>query len=395
MKKRCRHTLVFTVLRPLFRIYLRLRFNYKGIRFKAEPDVKGPYLILSNHSMAMDPFFLTMSFKEPIFFIASDMIFSIPIISKIISFLVQPIPKTKYRSDMETIRDTIKMVKSGGTIGVFPEGNATFHGELMEIPFAISKLIKLLKIPVLFYRIEGGYETKPRWAKKVRRGKMVGYVHEVWKNDDYKDMPLDKIYEAIIENLKINDVNSRSIKTSYGKKYLAEDIESSYFICPSCKSMHTLYSSNNDIKCHACSFHVVYTSLGYMENKANTHCFKKTKPWYDFQKEYLVKHLNTLSKNDLVFHDQNEDVFKVLRATKKIFLGKATMSLYKDRIVFEFKDSQVEWKLMDVQSAVQQKNNLILYNKRLEETYYLKSHEKRNALKYVLAIEIIQKEEAK
>ena len=59
---------------------------------------------------------------------------------------------------------------------------------MMYMPYSITKLIKLLKLPVLIYRIEGGYLTSPRWSKKLRRGKVRGYVYSTWTYDEYKDL---------------------------------------------------------------------------------------------------------------------------------------------------------------------------------------------------------------
>lgn len=395
MKKRFRHTLVFNTLRPFFRFFIFLKFSYRAKRFKAPKGVKGPYLIISNHAMAIDPLLVSLSFKGPIFFIASDMIFSIPYVSPIIKYLVQPIPKTKYRSDIETVKDTMKMVKSGGSIGLFPEGNATFHGELMEIPFAVSKLIKLLKIPVLFYQISGGYQKKPRWARKIRKGKMTGEVTKLLHPDEYKEMKPAEIYKIILENLTTNNFKTQQIKQlKYRSRQRAMDIESAYFICPECKAMHTLTSEGNIVRCSACQFEAEYTEEGFMKPLNNTKYFENTHQWYLFQETELKKHLDSIDHDTLIFEDKDEKILKVLRARNKINLGQATLQLYKNRLEIIFEETKEIWPIEYLQSAAQQKNKLIIYHKKEEKTYYFVSHPKRNALKYVLAIEYLTKKEA-
>ena len=102
---------------------------------------------MGNHTINLDPILVALSFREPIYYVASDMLFSIPVISKILVYLVQPISKAKYKADTETVKNMIKVARSGGSIGVFPEGNRTFSGRIMYMPYSISKLIKLLKLP--------------------------------------------------------------------------------------------------------------------------------------------------------------------------------------------------------------------------------------------------------
>lgn len=387
MRRRFRHDLVYFLLKPFFRLFVRMRFNFRPMRFKAPPGIKGPYLILSNHQLAMDPFLLALSFKGPIYFVASDMIFSIKFWSKLIVYLVNPIPKTKYRSDKETVRDMIKIVRSKGTIGIFPEGNATFSGETQHIPPSIAKLIKLLKIPVIFYHIEGGALTKPRWSHHVKRGKVIGYVHKVWPYDAYKDLSVDSIIALVKENLYVNDHDlNQEKKIRYKGKKLAEDIESSYFYCPNCHSLNTIYSNDDHVCCKNCTFSVVYTLYGTFEKTHQTAFFETTVPWYKAQEEALAKALEATKDDEVLFVDEEEAVYTVERSKRKTLIGHATLKLSKKEITLAFDKETITLNTLQVLPSVQQKNKLILYDKVSKTTYYLLNHKKRNALKYVLAI---------
>jgi hypothetical protein len=335
----------------------------------------------------MDPFLLALSFKGPIFYVASDMIFSIKFWSKLIVYLVNPIPKTKYRSDMETIRDMIKIVKSKGTIGIFPEGNATFSGETQYMPESIAKLIKLLKIPVIFYHIEGGALTKPRWSHHVKRGKVIGYVHEFWPYEAYKDLSVDDINLHVKKALYVNDhALNEERKIRFKGKRLAEDIESSYFYCPNCHSLNTIYSNDNHVCCKECTFNVVYTPYGTFEKTNQSTFFKTTIPWYEAQLKALHTKLDTMPKEDYLFIDKDESIYTVERSKRKVFIGKASIKLSPSEMVLTFTDKVIKLDPLNILPSVQQKNKLIIYDKLSKETYYLLSHKKRNALKYVLAI---------
>ncbi len=390
MRKRLRHTIVYTTLRPFFRLFLFIKFGFRAKKFKPDRGVKGPYLIVSNHALAIDPFLLALSFREPIFYVASDMIFSIPIWSRFIRYLVSPIPKTKYRSDMETVRDIIKMVKSGGTIGLFPEGNSTFHGKLMPIDRSVVKLVRLLKIPLVLYRLEGGYLNKPRWAHKTRRGKARGQVMRVITPDEAAAMDNDTLYATIIDAI---DADPYAFQQTTGSHYpckaLAEDIESAYSLCPSCGRFDTLKSEGHTVVCSACDFQARYTAEGRIETIAGEACFETTTPWYQAQEAAIAERVKCGGK---LFNDVNETVLDVRRGTEKIPLGNADITLYDDRIEIAFYDREtMVIPVHDVRASVQQKNKLILYDKAQKRTYYLLNHRKRNALKYVQAIEALHK----
>ena len=134
MKKR--HKVVFTVLKYPFKLFFKVKYNFKSIKYKLE---KKPYLILSNHLGILDPFFVAASFSRPVYYIASADLFSTKY-GKIINYLVAPIPKNKNVKELGPIKDCVKIVKEGGTVGVFPEGNRSYDGNLCHIDEAIAKL---------------------------------------------------------------------------------------------------------------------------------------------------------------------------------------------------------------------------------------------------------------
>ena len=112
MKKRFRHVLFAILFRPLFRIGLWIRYRYWAKIYKNKA-VKGPYLILGNHTMNMDPFFVSLSFKEPIYYVASDMLFAIPSCQK--SFLIwyNQSQNPNIKQIQKPLKNMIKVARSG------------------------------------------------------------------------------------------------------------------------------------------------------------------------------------------------------------------------------------------------------------------------------------------
>ncbi len=398
MKTRFRHRLVLFVLRPFFKIFFKLKYNAKLKLYKAKDEAKPPFLVFGNHAMAIDPILMSCSFRHPIHYVASDMIFSIKYWSFFIKFLAAPIPKTKYRSDLATIRDIKSIVKNGGSIGVFPEGNSTFSGRTMSIPKSTAKLVKLLKIPVLFYRFEGTYLSKPRWARYSRKGKLKGYVKEVWPYEAYKDLSTDEIYDYIINRLFVDQIkNQEQSDVSYRGKRIAEDLESTYFYCPNCQRYNTLFSSDDEVKCQACDLHLRFTEKGFFEPlQEKINYFSKTTDWLDAQIKSLKNHIKQLKPDDSkpLFENDGERIYENIPNRQKKFLGQAKLSLYQTHITLTFAEKEiVTWPLKELNVAVQQKNKLIIHNHRQNVTYYALADPKRNALKYALVVQYLTKTE--
>ena len=167
-----RHRFVFDLFRVVGGPIVRRMYNIETIPFKEQED--RPYLVLMNHQTPYDQFFVVMSFKGPMYFIATEDIFSKGWISSVIRYLVNPIPIKKQTTDITTVMNCLRVAKEGGTIALAPEGNRTYSGELCYMNPAIASLAKRMKMPVALYRIEGGYGVQPRWSDKRRKGPMRG-----------------------------------------------------------------------------------------------------------------------------------------------------------------------------------------------------------------------------
>ncbi|MCU0104350.1 1-acyl-sn-glycerol-3-phosphate acyltransferase [Acholeplasma vituli] len=380
MKKRFRHVLLYTLLRPFFRLFVWIKFRFIGKKYKG--PAKGPYLVLGNHTINEDLIMVALSFREPIYFVASDMLFSIPIISKIIYYIVQPISKAKYKPDPETVKNMIRVARSGGSIGIFPEGNRTFSGKIMYMPYSIAKLIKLLKLPVLFYRLEGGYLSHPRWAKKHRRGKMRGYVSTTWTYEEYKDLSNDEIYQRANKELAVNDFDMQAIsrRRFRGKNY-AEYIERAFFISPETNQIGTIYSDKDDIFDHSSKLHYRMNKYGLIDNLGNTKHYPNTIEWYEHQVKVVDRLVDERVSTPLFEEDAH--AFELLKR-KQIPLSPTQLVLYTDRFTFTIKDEVQTWYYQDILPAVQYSNTLIVYHKNLEKTYFFRGNERFNALKYVM-----------
>lgn len=111
MKVLPRHQIVVHVADPPARLLARILYGYE-----AEPYDSGdrPCLVLSNHVSMLDPIFVGLSFRFPLYYVAADDVFKKKFWSRLLVWLISPIPKTKGVSDLTTIREMVSAVKQGG-----------------------------------------------------------------------------------------------------------------------------------------------------------------------------------------------------------------------------------------------------------------------------------------
>ena len=74
---RFRHRAVVPLIHIFFGPYVRWKYHIRVEPFWEEG--KRPYLILMNHQTGYDQFFVGMTFRQPVYYIASEDIFSLRI----------------------------------------------------------------------------------------------------------------------------------------------------------------------------------------------------------------------------------------------------------------------------------------------------------------------------
>ena len=67
---RPRHRVVREILNLTLGVYTRIKYDVRVEKFKEQG--KRSYLILFNHQTAFDQFFVGMSFRGPIYYVASE-----------------------------------------------------------------------------------------------------------------------------------------------------------------------------------------------------------------------------------------------------------------------------------------------------------------------------------
>ena len=122
-----RHKVITALLRYPLSLYCRLMY---GLRIpRKDQMIRQQSLILLNHQTPFDQFFVGMYCPKPVYYMATEDIFSNGWVSKLIKWLVAPIPIKKQTTDIKAVMNCIKVAKEGGNICIAPEGNRTYSGK--------------------------------------------------------------------------------------------------------------------------------------------------------------------------------------------------------------------------------------------------------------------------
>ncbi len=272
----------------IFRVHVSWSREYRKLR--------GPYVLFGQHQLAWDPVLITLGGKHAPHWVATDAIFRKKGLGWIMKNLAACIPTTKNMSDMETIKLIRMYAALGGKIGIFPEGQQTWDGRGLPPVPGTAKLLRFLKIPVVFVHSEGAYLTKARWNWGHNR-RPIRFRYEVGITAaEIETMKLSEIEERLKTYLSYDEYalqKEKMIPLSGEKR--AENMELTLFTCPRCLSLGKLESRGNRLSCSACDFHVDVDRYGFFDWGGEKNYFPYMYDWNDWQQE----HLRTLARKAL------------------------------------------------------------------------------------------------
>ena len=371
-----RHTVVRHTLGIFFHLYCKMKYGATIKRFKEEK--KRQYLVLFNHQTGFDQFFVALSFRQHLYFIASEDIFSKGFLSTLLRFLVAPIPIKKQSTDVRAILNCIKVAKEGGSIALAPEGNRTYCGKIVNMAEAIAPLARKLNLPIVLYRIEGGYGVQPRWADNVRRGKMKCYVSEVIEPETYQNMSDEQLLDRIRHGL---DVNEAKVDGFYYHKNNAEYLERVMYYCPKCG--FSVFESKRDIvRCKKCGIKIRHLPTKELEGIGEKFPYRFVADWYSAQVDY-VNSIDTREYCDKPIWNDDASLSLVIpyKKKQKIFEN-AKIELYGDRIYITQKGEELKFPMSDISAiSVLGRNKVNIYHK--GDIYQIKGDKHFNGLKFV------------
>ena len=352
-------------------------YGIKIEKFKEEGN--RPYLILYNHQTAFDQFFVGLAFKRPVYYVASEDLFSNGFVSALIRYLVEPIPIKKQTTDVAAVINCIKVAKEGGTLAIAPEGNRTYSGKTEYIAPSIAALAKKIKLPIALYRIEGGYGVQPRWSDKTRKGKMRSYVSRVIEPEEYAAMTNEELHAVIEDGLYIDEGVTDALFKS-GKK--AEYLERAVYVCPFC-GLSEFESNGNEIECKKCHRKITYGEDKNLTGVDFEFPYRFVTEWYDAQKQFVRK-LDLEPYFEKPVYCDRAKLSEVIVYKRKVTLIKdAEIKLYGNRITVQEGQPDAVCFLFDEVTAISVlgRNKLNIYHDK--KVYQFKSDKRFNALKYV------------
>jgi 1-acyl-sn-glycerol-3-phosphate acyltransferase len=183
---------------------------YFSSLLRVKPIVKGAenipkhsnFVVYANHIEYNDPFYIKMLYNHTtLSFIAKEPLFEYPILRNLLrSVGAIPISDKADRKSLESILKTIKVVKSGQPIGIFPEGKRSYSNNPQAFKPGAFKVVQKAKADISLVAL---YDFHKMQEKKFRIRKVKIYlsVLPIIRYEDIKDLDTVAISRLAFESI--------------------------------------------------------------------------------------------------------------------------------------------------------------------------------------------------
>lgn len=156
---------------------------------------EGPALVCANHSNMVDPFLVAAAFgrKNFMHFMAKLELSAVPVVGAVLKscgvYFVD-----RGRQDIDAIRNTMRFLKRGEKVCMFPEGTRTSEDNSVEAKTGAVRIASRMKVPIVPVYI-------PRRKKVFARTEvLIGepFLVEGKTHEDYVELAdgvMERIYE--------------------------------------------------------------------------------------------------------------------------------------------------------------------------------------------------------
>ncbi len=161
----------YAVLRQLLRLVAMICFGVRSFGRENFPD-SGGVLVCSNHQSNLDPPLVGLLSNRRMNYLAKKPLFHKQPLKWVIEHL-DAIPIDRSGMGLGGIKETIRRLKRGEQVLIFPEGQRTSNGEMCALMPGFVSLARRTGVPLVPVGMDGAFEA---W----QRGTMIPKFRRIW-----------------------------------------------------------------------------------------------------------------------------------------------------------------------------------------------------------------------
>lgn len=172
-----RRSLPKRVAYNLFRIVARLAsITLYRLRCEGRENwpAEGGGLVCANHQSFFDPVLIGLTCDRRLNYLARNTLYKNRVLGMIIDFF-DTIPIDREGSGLSGLKETLKRLKAGEFVLIFPEGTRTRDGEVAHLKPGFCSVARRSGVPLVPIGLDGAYQAWPRTSPFPSLGR-IGVV---------------------------------------------------------------------------------------------------------------------------------------------------------------------------------------------------------------------------
>lgn len=228
---------------------------HTNFTYNAKPTKEdGPFVLVSNHATRMDYVF-TAPAVWPMrinYVVGYNEFFVFPTV--LMLKWLQVIPKRNFVPDPYTIMSIRRIINKGGNVCFMPSGMSSITGLQQPVMPGTGKLLKLLKRPVFYTKIKGGYLSNTKHCLDQRPGRVDVVVDKMFTPERLESMTPLEIEDEMNRLLAQDDYlwNSEEHVAYKNKGNMSEGLDTLLYRCPKCGANAEWDTEGNTMTCRKC-----------------------------------------------------------------------------------------------------------------------------------------------
>lgn len=163
-----RPSLMWRVLRMPSRFWVSCMWGLKVYHRHHVPR-RGGVLLVVNHQSYLDPVLIAVYLQRPMSYLAKSELFT----NRWFGWLIRSLnafPVKQGAGDVGAVKETIRRLREGHMLSIFPEGSRTLTGQIGPMQPGASLVVKKAGVPIVPVVIEGSFDAWPKGRKMFRPG---------------------------------------------------------------------------------------------------------------------------------------------------------------------------------------------------------------------------------
>ncbi len=171
----------------------------------------GGGLICSNHQSMFDPPLVGLTCPRRMNYLARDTLFRVPGLKQLITFL-DAIPIDREGGGLAGLKETLKRLKAGELVLIFPEGTRTHDGDVAPLKPGFIAVARRSRVPLIPVGLDGAYQAWPRSAPFPRLGRIAVVIGEPISAEQVAALTDDDLLSQLSQRIKDCHAQARELR---------------------------------------------------------------------------------------------------------------------------------------------------------------------------------------